>query len=142
MDYEERGARGSRAAADAAKVTDREGGVNIFVQRFKHSGIWYNRPMSEEIITIEESEAKVLNPHDPSGRLCIQVERSPKTERIRDAGPVIYKGERYVVSKKMETGDAGGGPEQLFLLPVEKQAGDAAERASPFPVQPPLRFRG
>lgn len=78
--------------------------------------------MSEEIITIEESEAKVLNPSDPSGRLCIQVGRSLNTERISDGGPVIYKGERYVVTKRMDTGDAGGGPEQFFLLPVEKQA--------------------
>lgn len=84
--------------------------------------------MSEEVITIEEFEAKVVNPYDRSGDLYVQIEKSPKTERIREGGPVIYKGERYVVSKKMDTGDADGGPEQFFLLTLRERAEGAAGR--------------
>jgi hypothetical protein len=77
--------------------------------------------MNSEPIHIEESEAKVLNPHDRSDSLYIEMRPSPKADRIRQEGLVIYKGEHYAVSTKGETGDAGGGPERFFLLKVNKQ---------------------
>jgi hypothetical protein len=84
--------------------------------------------MSGEPIIIEESEAKVLNPRDPSDSLYIEMQPSPKADRIRREGLVVYKGERYSVSTQGETGDAGGGPERFILLKVNRQAGGAASR--------------
>lgn len=80
----------------------------------------YNHRMDEEIITIEESEARVIGPHDGSDSLYIEMQPSDKADYIRQDVRVVFKGTPYTVSTKAESGDAGGGPQRFVLLKVNE----------------------
>lgn len=84
--------------------------------------------MSEEIIIIEESEAKVIGPRDGSDSLYIEMQPSAKADQIRRGGKVIFKGKPYAVSTKAETGDVGDGPQRFVLLKVDEPAQGASGR--------------